>query len=256
MSTKTSIEWTERTWNPAVGCSKISPGCAHCYAEVLAKRLQSMHIKGYENGFRLTLLPERLQEPMSRKRPTVYFVNSMSDLFHEEIPDSYLLQVLAVIRQTPHHIFQILTKRAERMAEFFHTTELPHNVWMGVTVEDRAHGLPRIDALRRVSASVRFISAEPLLEDLMEFDLTGIHWVIVGGESGPKARPMKREWVLNVKRLCDADGVAFFFKQWGEWGVDGLRRGKKRSGRVLDGRTWDSLPQIPEPPTVWRLDIP
>lgn len=243
MSTKTSIEWTERTWNPAVGCSKISPGCAHCYAEVMAKRLKAMHVKGYENGFRLTLLPERLEEPIRRKRPTVYFVNSMSDLFHEDIPDSYLLQVLAVIRQAPHHIFQILTKRAERMAEFFRTRQLPCNVWLGVTVENRAHGLPRIDALRRVSASVRFISVEPLLEDLIEIDLTGIHWVIVGGESGPKARPMKREWVLNIKRMCDEEGGAFFFKQWGEWSVDGLRRGKKYNGRMLDGRIWDALPQ-------------
>ena len=161
MSTRTSIEWTERTWNPAVGCSKISPGCAHCYAEVMAKRLKAMGVKGYENGFRLTLLPERLEEPIRRKRPTVYFVNSMSDLFHEEIPDSYLLQVLAVIRQAPQHIFQILTKRAERMAEFFRTNQPPRNVWLGVTVENRAHGLPRLDALRRISASVRFISAEP-----------------------------------------------------------------------------------------------
>jgi len=245
MSTKTSIEWTERTWNPTVGCSKISPGCAHCYAEVMAMRLKAMRVKGYENGFRLTLLPERLDEPIGRKRPTLYFVNSMSDLFHEEIPDGYLLQVLAVIRKAPHHIFQILTKRAERMAEFFRLNKPPCNVWLGVTVENRAHGLPRLDALRGIAASVRFVSAEPLLEELIEIDLTGIHWVIVGGESGPKARPMKREWVLNIKRMCDEKGVPFFFKQWGEWGSDGLRRGKKHNGRVLDGRTWDALPQMP-----------
>ena len=244
MSTKTSIEWTERTWNPAVGCSKISPGCAHCYAEVMAKRLKAMGVKGYDNGFRLTLLPERLEEPISRKRPTVYFVNSMSDLFHEEIPDSYLLQVLSVIRKAPQHIFQILTKRAERMAEFFRMQQPPGNVWLGVTVENRAHGLPRVDLLRRISASVRFISAEPLLEDLFDIDLTGLHWVIVGGESGPKARPMKHEWVLNLKCLCDEQGVAFFFKQWGEWSADGKRRGKKHNGRMLEGSTWDAQPQM------------
>ena len=207
-------------------------------------RLKAMRVKGYENGFRLTLLPERLEEPLARRRPTLYFVNSMSDLFHEDIPDAYLLQVMTVIRKAPHHIFQILTKRAERMAEFFHANQPPCNVWLGVTVENRAHGLPRLDALRRIAASVRFLSAEPLLEELMEIDLTGIHWVIVGGESGPKARPMKREWVLNIKRMCDEEGVAFFFKQWGEWGADGLRRGKKRNGRALDGRTWDALPHI------------
>lgn len=243
MSTRTSIEWTERTWNPTVGCSKISPGCAHCYAEVMAKRLKAMGVKGYENGFHLTLLPERLEEPTWRKRPTVYFVNSMSDLFHEDIPDSYLLKVFAVIRQAPRHVFQILTKRAERMAEFLGGREVPSNAWLGVTVENRDHGLPRLEALRGVSASVRFISAEPLLEDLTGIDLAGIHWVIVGGESGPKARPMKREWVLNLKLRCDEARVAFFFKQWGEWSVDGLRRGKKHNGRLLDGRTWDAMPQ-------------
>lgn len=244
MSTKTSIEWTEHTWNPAVGCSKISPGCAHCYAEVMSRRLQAMRVKGYENGFSLTLLPDRIEEPMRRKRPTVYFVNSMSDLFHEEIPDDYILRVLEVINQTPQHTFQILTKRAERMAEFFTTLQPPPNAWLGVTVENRTHGQSRLDALRGISASVRFVSAEPLLEDLVEIDLTGIHWVIVGGESGPKARPMKQEWVLNIKRLCDEQGVAFFFKQWGGWSVDGKKRGKKNNGRILEGRTWDARPRI------------
>lgn len=243
MSTKTSIEWTEQTWNPAVGCSKISPGCAHCYAEVMAKRLRAMGVKGYENEFRLTLLPERLTEPLKRKRPTVYFVNSMSDLFHEEIPDSYLQQVLAIIRQAPQHTFQILTKRAERMAEFFSAHQPPPNVWLGVTVENRTHGLPRLNALRKIPAAVRFVSVEPLLEDLGEVDLTGLDWVIVGGESGPKARPMQREWVLNIQRLCDEHNVAFFFKQWGGWGVDGKKRGKKQNGRLLNGRTWDAVPR-------------
>jgi len=243
MSTKTSIEWTEQTWNPAVGCSKVSPGCAHCYAEVMARRLKAMRVKGYENGFRLTLLPRRLEEPIRRKQPTVYFVNSMSDLFHEEIPDSYLRQVMAVMRQASIHTFQILTKRAERMAEFLRLEKPPRNVWVGVTVENRAHGLPRLDALRRISAPIRFVSAEPLLEDLGEIDLAGVDWVIVGGESGPKARPMKREWVLNIKRQCDEQGVDFFFKQWGGWGPDGKKRSKKHNGRMLEGRTWNAAPR-------------
>ena len=246
MSTQTSIEWTEQTWNPAVGCSKVSPGCANCYAEVMARRLQAMRVKGYENGFRLTLLPQRLHEPIRRKRPTVYFVNSMSDLFHEEIPDDYLVRVLEVIQQAPQHTFQILTKRAERMAEFFHGRQLPRNAWLGVTVENRAHGLPRLDALRRISAYVRFVSAEPLLENLAEIDLTGMHWVIIGGESGPKARQMNPEWVLNVKRMCEEQGAAFFFKQWGGWSVDGKKGSKKRNGRVLNGRTWDAAPRPAE----------
>jgi len=242
MSTKTSIEWTEQTWNPTVGCSKVSPGCAHCYAEVMARRLKAMRVKGYEKGFSLTLLPKRLEEPIRRKQPTVYFVNSMSDLFHERIPDSYLRQVLTSIRQAPQHTFQILTKRAERMADFFQGQTLPHNVWLGVTVEDRTHGLSRLDFLRGISCSVRFVSAEPLLEDLDAINLSGIHWVIVGGESGPKARPMKREWVLNLKHQCDAQGSAFFFKQWGGWGADGKKRAKKQNGRLLNGRTWNAVP--------------
>jgi protein gp37 len=243
MSTKTSIEWTEQTWNPTVGCSKISPGCANCYAEAMARRLKAIGVKGYENGFQLTLIPERLGEPIKRRQPTIYFVNSMSDLFHELIPDRYLQKVLTVIQQTPQHTYQILTKRAERMADFFQGQTIPNNVWLGVTVENRAHGLPRIDYLRKISSSVRFISAEPLLEDLSNIDLTGIHWVIVGGESGPKARPMKQEWVLNIKDQCEAQGAAFFFKQWGGWGVDGKKRGKKHNGRLLIGRTWDAVPK-------------
>ena len=248
MSTKTSIEWTEQTWNPTVGCSHVSPGCNHCYAEVMARRLQAMHVKGYENGFRLTLLPERLEEPLRRQRPTIYFVNSMSDLFHEDIPDIYIEQVLSVMWQAEQHTYQVLTKRAERMAEFCKNHVLPGNLWLGVTVENRMHGLPRIDALRRVASAVRFISAEPLLEDLKAIDLTGIHWVIVGGESGPQARRMQRDWVLNIKRQCDDQAIAFFFKQWGRWGVDGKKRGKKHNGRLLDGRTWDASPL--------RLEIP
>jgi protein gp37 len=242
MSTKTSIEWTEQTWNPTVGCSKVSDGCANCYAEVMARRLKAMRVRGYENGFQLTLLPMRLDEPLLRKQPTIYFVNSMSDLFHEQIPDRYILDILAVIRQSPQHTFQILTKRAERMAEFFQGQAPPHNAWLGVTVENRSQGLPRLEYLRSISSCVRFVSAEPLLEDLGDVNLNGIHWVIVGGESGPKARPMKREWILNIKSQCDAQKIAFFFKQWGGWGADGKKRAKKQNGRLLNGRTWDSVP--------------
>jgi protein gp37 len=244
MSTKTSIEWTEHTWNPTVGCSKISPGCAHCYAEVMARRLKAMGVKGYENGFKLTLLPRRLDEPLERKQPTMYFVNSMSDLFHEQIPDSYIQDILSVIRQSPRHIFQILTKRAERMADFFQAQPPPANAWLGVTVENREHGLPRLGYLRSISASVRFVSAEPLLENLGRVNLAGIHWVIVGGESGPSARPMKPDWVVNIKRQCDARNIPFFFKQWGGWGADGKKRSKKQNGRLLNGRIWDAVPMM------------
>jgi protein gp37 len=246
MSTQTSIEWTEQTWNPTVGCSKVSPGCAHCYAEAMAKRLQAMGVKGYEDGFVVTLLPNRLEEPLKRRKPTIYFVNSMSDLFHEGIPDDYIRQVFDVIRRAPQHTFQVLTKRAERMATFFRTCEPPRNAWLGVTVENREHGIPRLDWLRKVPAHIRFVSVEPLLEDLGKLDLNGIHWVIVGGESGPKARPMQQEWVLNIKRQCEAQRSAFFFKQWGGWGADGTKRAKKQNGRLLQGRTWDAVPSIPQ----------
>lgn len=242
MSTQTSIEWTEQTWNPAVGCSKVSPACENCYAEAMARRLQAMEVKGYENGFALTLLPHRLEEPLKRKKPTIYFVNSMSDLFHEEIPENYIRQVFDVIRRAPQHTFQVLTKRAERMATFFRDIEPPRNAWLGVTVENREHGFPRLDLLRQVPALIRFVSMEPLLEDLGSLDLSGIHWVIVGGESGPKARPMRQEWVLNIKRQCEEQNSAFFFKQWGGWGFDGKKRAKKLNGRLLQGKTWDAVP--------------
>lgn len=207
-----------------------------------------MGVKGYENGFRLTILPKRLEEPLGRRVPTLYFVNSMSDLFHEDIPESYLIKVLATIRRCPQHTFQILTKRAKRMAAFFQGQTPPPNAWLGVTVENRAHGLPRIDYLRTIDAHVRFISAEPLLEDLGVLDLSGIHWVIVGGESGPKARPMKSEWVLGIKSQCERQGSSFFFKQWGGWGADGKKRAKKLNGRLLNGRTWDAVPEHAQPP--------
>ena len=237
-----TIEWTEQTWNPATGCTKVSPGCKHCYAEVMARRLQAMRAGGYDRGFEFALHPKRLMQPTRRKKPTTWFVNSMSDLFHEEMPDTFLDQVFNVIRQTPQHQYQILTKRAERLPEYFATRDCPENVWLGVSVEDRRYGLPRINYLRQVSASVRFLSVEPLLEDLGEMDLSAMHWVIVGGESGRKARPMREAWALNVQEQCEAAGVAFFFKQWGGWGADGVRRNKKANGRSLGGRTWDAYP--------------
>lgn len=239
---ESTIEWTEHTWNPVTGCTKVSPGCKRCYAETMARRLQAMRAAGYENGFALALHPERLEQPLQRNSPTVYFVNSMSDLFHERVPDAFIEEVLGICALTPHHTYQILTKRAERLPQFFAARECPRNVWLGVSVENRRHGVPRIEHLRQVDAAVRFLSVEPLLADVGELDLSGIHWVIVGGESGPKARPMNPAWAENVQRQAAAQGVAFFFKQWGAWGADGVRRDKKRNGRELGGRRWDQFP--------------
>ncbi|MCU7803139.1 MAG: phage Gp37/Gp68 family protein [Candidatus Thiodiazotropha sp. (ex Lucinoma borealis)] len=242
MTTQSTIEWTEQTWNPITGCTKVSPGCKHCYAEAMARRLEAMGVRGYENGFGLTLLSERLNEPLKRKKPTVYFVNSMSDLFHEDVPDDFIRQTFEVIKQTPQHTYQILTKRAERLCKFFQSYEAPKNAWLGVSVENIEDGLPRIDELRTIPAHIRFLSVEPLLEGLGKINLGGIHWVIVGGESGPKARPMKQEWVINIQRQCEQQNVAFFFKQWGGWGADGRKRAKKKNGRTLMGKTWDEMP--------------
>ncbi len=247
MTTTSRIEWTEQTWNPIVGCTKISAGCKHCYAEVMAKRLKAMGTPGYERGFALRLIPERLGDPLRRKKPTIYFVNSMSDLFHERVPAEYIDQVFAVIAQTPRHSYQILTKRADRLADYFKSRSVPDNVWLGVSVENRRHGVPRIDHLRHVPAKIRFLSVEPLLEDVGALNLDGIHWVIVGGESGHKARPMKPEWADAVRLQCEAQDVAFFFKQWGGWGADGKRRAKAKNGRLLNGRTWDQMPAAPPP---------
>lgn len=189
-------------------------------------------------------MPERLSEPLERRKPTVYFVNSMSDLFHEKVPLDYIRQVFDVMAQAPQHTFQVLTKRAERMAEFCAGISVPPNVWLGVSVENRKYGVPRMSELREIEASVRFLSIEPLLEHLGEIDLIGIHWAIVGGESGPKARPMKREWVDSIKQQCDQAGVAFFFKQWGTWGADGQKRSKKENGRRYRGRVWNAMPAL------------
>lgn len=244
MSNSSRIEWTERTWNPTVGCTKVSQGCKHCYAEVMAKRLQAMGTRGYEHGFEPRLLAERLSEPLKRKKPTVYFVNSMSDVFHESVPVDYIEKIFHTIEETPQHTYQVLTKRADRLPEYFRDRACPENVWLGVSVEDRRSGLPRIDQLRKVDARIRFLSVEPLLEDLGVINLDGIHWVIVGGESGPNARPMKESWVENIRLQCADAGVAFFFKQWGGWGVDGKKRAKKVNGRQLHGQTWDGMPAL------------
>jgi protein gp37 len=244
MSTGSKIEWTEQTWNPTTGCTKISSGCKHCYAETMARRLQAMGANGYENGFSLSILRERLSQPLKRKKPTIYFVNSMSDLFHKSVSFEFLDQIFEVIEKTPQHSYQILTKRASRMRDYFINRVVPNNAWLGVSVEDKKHGLPRIDLLREINARIRFLSVEPLLEDLDVINLEDIHWVIVGGESGPKARPMDKSWVIDIKRQCNNSDVAFFFKQWGRWGSDGVKRTKSKNGRQLNGRTYDYYPSL------------
>ena len=242
MTGPSKIEWTDQTWNPVTGCTKISPGCKHCYAETLAKRLQRMGANGYENGFQLTILPGRLDGPLRRRKPTVWFVNSMSDLFHEQVPFDFIDQVFGVIAATPHHRYQILTKRPERMETYFQGRTCPSNAWLGTSVENRKHGVPRIAVLRRIRCRVRFLSIEPLLENIGTIDLTGISWVIVGGESGPCARPMKPEWARSVRDQCYRAGIPFFFKQWGAFGGDGVRRAKQANGRELDGNTYNYMP--------------
>lgn len=243
MATKSRIEWTEETWNPVIGCSKISGGCKFCYAEVMANRLRAMGVADYADGFAVRLLPDRIDQPRLRRQPTVYFVNSMSDLFHELVPDGYIDRVFTTIRETPQHVYQILTKRADRLPVYFANRPVPENAWIGVSVENRVHGVPRIAQLQQVAAATRFLSVEPLLEDIGAINLQGIHWVIVGGESGHGARPMRAEWVDNVQRRCVEANVSFFFKQWGAWGADGIHRSKKANGRQFAGRTWDEMPQ-------------
>ena len=241
---KTKIEWTEETWNPSTGCNKVSAGCKNCYAETMAIRLKAMGAPGYDNGFEFSMMPERLKQPLKKKKPTKYFVNSMSDLFHEQMPDKFLDDIFEVIEQTPQHIYQILTKREDRMFEYLVNKTIPKNIWLGATVENRKDGLPRIDKLRSLDASIKFLSVEPLLEDLGKINLSGIDWVIVGGESGPKARPMKPEWAKNVRKQCKEQNAAFFFKQWGAWGEDGVKRNKKSNGRLLSGKEWNEYPNL------------
>lgn len=244
MATESRIEWTQQTWNPVTGCTKVSPGCKYCYAEVMARRLNAMGTPGYEHGFIVTLHSDRLIQPMLRKTPTVYFVNSMSDLFHPEVPDEFIDKVIETIRLTPRHTYQVLTKRAERLFEFFTDRSVPSNMWLGVSVEDKQYGVPRITYLRQVKAAIRFLSVEPLLEDVGQLNLEGIQWVIVGGESGHGARPMHEAWALSVRDQCIAADVAFFFKQWGAWGPDLVRRNKKANGRVLAGLHYDNYPAV------------
>jgi protein gp37 len=205
-----------------------------------------MGVVGYENGFKFNTVPSRLNDPFKRKKATVYFVNSMSDIFHENMPEYYLNNIFKIIEQTPRHTYQILTKRADRMFNYLSQREIPKNVWLGVTVENRKEGLPRIDKLRNLQATVLFFSAEPLLEDLGKINLTNIDWVIVGGESGNKARQMEKEWVLNIKQQCEIESIAFFFKQWGAWGSDKIKRNKKMNGKKLDGKIWQQYPTIKE----------
>jgi protein gp37 len=255
MSDHSRIEWTDATWNPVRGCTKISPGCAHCYAETFAERFRGVKGHPYEQGFDLRLVPDKLLEPFHWTARRRVFVNSMSDLFHSEVPDEYIVRVARVMVAADWHTYQVLTKRSERMAELLRTklrfvAESPH-VWWGVSVENRRHGLPRIDHLRSAPAAVRFLSVEPLLEDLGQVDLTDIHWMIVGGESGHGARPMAAEWVRSLRDQCSKCGVTFFFKQWG--GVH-----KNEAGRKLDGCTHDDQPASVEgemPPRRFRLRL-
>ena len=241
MSENSNIEWTDATWNPVRGCSKISPGCKHCYASTFAERFRGVPDHPYEQGFDLRLVPEKLFEPLKWASPKRIFVNSMSDLFHESVPSAYICQVENVMAEAPWHTFQVLTKRAERLRDHSKGSRAARlqNVWWGVSVEDRKYGLERIKHLQDAELRFRFLSVEPLLEDLGEMDLSGIDWVIVGGESGSGARPMKPEWVRDLRDQCLDHKVSFFFKQWG--GVQ-----KKRTGRVLDGRTYDEMPPLPE----------
>lgn len=240
MSDKSKIEWTDATWNPVRGCTEITPGCAHCYAKTFAERFRGVTGHPFEQGFDLRLVPEKLDDPIRWSKPKKIFVNSMSDLFHDGVPDDYIEQVCAVMLAASWHTYQVLTKRVDRMAALLQgrlrTSAQASHIWWGASVENRKHGLPRIDKLRTAKAAGAFLSIEPLLEDLGALNLEGIQWVIVGGESGPRARPMSSEWVRSIRDHCRHQGVPFFFKQWG-----GVR--KNETGRNLDGRTHDEFPK-------------
>jgi protein gp37 len=241
MSDRSTIEWTDATWNPVRGCTKISPGCSRCYAETFAERFRGVPGHPYERGFDLRLVPGKLDEPLRWRTSRMVFVNSMSDLFHRDVPDDFIVDTATVMQVGNWHTYQVLTKRSHRLGSLLKTklkdAAACQHIWWGVSVENRKHGLPRIDHLRSAEAAVRFLSIEPLLEDLGTIDLTGIHWVIVGGESGPRARPMRPEWVVSLRDQCRAASVPFFFKQWG-----GVR--KALNGRKLQGRTYDQFPPI------------
>ena len=255
MSDRSKIEWTDATWNPVRGCSKISPGCAHCYAETFSERFRGVPGHPYEQGFDLRLVPDKLCEPLMWPSHRRVFVNSMSDLFHEDVPDDYIEAVARVMEAADWHIFQVLTKRSERMKELLstqlHWVRRLRHIWWGVSVENRKHGVPRIRDLQAAPAGVRFLSVEPLIEDVGRLPLRGIDWVIVGGESGPRARPMCESWVRRVREQCEVANVPFFFKQWG--GVQ-----KRKTGRELDGRTYDDVPRIAQrsaPSLSERLEL-
>lgn len=237
MGSKSSIEWTESTWNPVTGCTKISDGCKHCYAERMALRLKAMGQPNYVNGFSVTMHEQMLELPLKWKKPQMIFVNSMSDLFHEDVPVEFIYQVFDIMRQANWHTYQILTKRGERLQELSPQLPWNDNIWMGVTVESSKY-VSRIDNLCSTGAKIKFVSFEPLLSEITELNLRGIDWAIVGGESGPGARPMKEEWVLEIREQCNENKVPFFFKQWG--GTN-----KKKNGRLLEGRTWDGIPEQP-----------
>ncbi len=251
MSQNSPIEWTDATWNPVRGCTKISPGCKHCYAETFAERFRGVKGHPYEQGFDLRLVPEKLAEPLRWRSSKMIFVNSMSDLFHDAVPDNYIVAVAQVMVAAKWHTYQVLTKRSERLRKLLNTklrfaAEQRH-IWWGVSVEDKQYGLPRVEDLRKANAHVRFLSVEPLLEDIGKLDLRGIDWMIVGGESGAGARPMKKEWVLPLRDQCKQSGVPFFFKQWG-----GVR--KKKAGRRLDGKTYDEFPSRVQYPIMSTED--
>ncbi len=255
MSNHSKIEWTDSTWNPLRGCTKVSPGCKHCYAETFAERFRGVEGHPYEYGFDLRLIPEKLTEPLEWLTPRMVFVNSMSDLFQPDVPDDYVIAVARVMQMANWHTYQVLTKRSERMRRMLNgklrDVALLSHIWWGVSVEDRAHGIPRIADLERTPARVRFLSIEPLLEDLGEIDLSGIHWAIVGGESGPGARPMEKEWVESIRKQCKRAKVPFFFKQWGGYQ-------KSKNGRHLNGRTYDEFPPRdarPIPGKVRRFEL-
>ena len=251
MSDKSKIEWTDATWNPVRGCTKISPGCAHCYAQTFAERFRGVEGSPFEQGLDLRLVPEKLGEPFRFAQPKRIFVNSMSDLFHADIPDAYIVQVARVMTASPWHIYQVLTKRSERLRDLLsgalRFAAGQEHIWWGVSVEDRAFGLPRVAHLRESDAAMKFLSVEPLLEDLGSVDFEGLDWVIVGGESGPRARPMPAEWVLPLRDHCVARRIPFFFKQWG-----GVR--KHTTGRILEGQTWSEFPSHKSAPVPTRSE--
>lgn len=237
---KTNISWTEKTWNPVTGCTPISRGCMNCYAAVMANRFRGRQGK-YINGFKVTLHEDSLDEPLHEFKSCTIFVCSMGDSFHEDVSFEFIDKVMETINKTPWHKYLILTKRPKRMAEYFQNHDIPKNVWLGTTVEAAEYKY-RVDVIRPLNATVKFLSCEPLIEDLGELDLTGIDWVIAGGESGNRARPIKEEWVMNIKDQAEAQGVAFFFKQWGTWGSDGIKRSKEANGHLLNGKVYQEIP--------------